>query len=277
VTTAFLALCLLGQASQPSLLCEIKDKEINESSGLGASPGQKGVWYTHNDSGDKPRFFRFDEKGKVTGEFELKGIKAFDWEDMAVARVKGENWIYLGDIGDNARIRKNIVIHRVKEPKAGDKSKTYERFDSWTIKYPDAAHDCEALMVHPATGDIWLVTKDRGDGTLIYRVKSPKGKAIITAEKLGSITIPFNGLGAKMVTAGDISPDGTRVAIRSYAGALEFTAPKGAFASWFKSKPKTLNPAGETQGEAIAYSQDGRRILTTSEGTPCRVSLVGMP
>ncbi len=274
MTAAIFALLL---AAQPSLICEIKDKSINESSGLGASPSQKGVWYTHNDSGDKARFFRFTEKGEVTGEFLLKGVKAFDWEDMATARVRGENWIYLGDIGDNARIRKSVIVYRVKEPKAKEKSKTLERFDTWTIQYPDAAHDCEALMVHPSTGDIWLVTKDRGEGTLIYRVKSPKGNKVITAEKMGSITIPFAGLGAKMVTAGDISPDGKWVAIRSYAGALEFPTLTEDFSLWFKSKPRTLRPAAEAQGEAIAYSQDGRRILTTSEGTPCRVSLVGMP
>lgn len=275
--TSLLAACLLAQSSQPSLLCEIKDKEINESSGLAASPSQNGVWYTHNDSGDKARFFRFNEKGEVTGEFELKGVKAFDWEDMASARVKGENWIYLGDIGDNARIRKTIVIHRVKEPKAGDKKKTLDRFDTWTVKYPAAAHDCEALMVHPETGDIWLVTKDRGEGTLVYRVKSPKGKAVLTAEKMGAIAIPYSGLGAKMVTGGDISPDGTRVAVRSYPGAIEFTVPRGRFEDWFRAKPKILKTAPEAQGEAIAYSRDGQRILTTSEGTPCRVSLVGMP
>lgn len=267
-------LLLVLLASQPSLLTEIKDKEVNESSGLAASRVENVTWYTHNDSGDKPRFFRFNESGIVTGVFTLKGAKAVDWEDMASARVKGENWIYLADTGDNGRIRKSISIYRVKEPKMKDKGSTIDRVDEWTLQYPDGAHDCEALMVHPQTGDLWLVSKDRGEGTHVYVVRSPKGKEVKTAVKMGSIKIPFTGLGGGMVTAGDISPDGKKVAIRTYAGALEFSV-KDSFDSWFKGDQRILKPAGEVQGEAIAYSRDGKRILTTSEGTPCRVSIVG--
>lgn len=265
---------LLLLAAQPTLLCEIKEKEINESSGLAASRAADRVWYTHNDSGDKPRFFRFDESGKVTATFTLKGAKAIDWEDMAAARVKGTNWIYLGDIGDNGRIRKTITVYRVREPKAKAKSGDLDKFDEWTIKYSDAPHDCEALMVHPQTGDLWLVTKDRGEGTLVFVVRRPKGKGVQTAERVGSLTIPFKGLGAGMVTGGDISPDGRKVAIRTYAGALEFTVAK-SFETWFKGSGKKLAPAVEVQGEAIAYSRDGARLITSSEGSPCRVSLVG--
>lgn len=267
-------LLLLLLASQPSLLTEIKDKEVNESSGLAVSRAIDDAWYTHNDSGDKPRFFRFNESGKITGTYTLKGAKAIDWEDMASARVKGENWVYLADIGDNGRIRKSITVYRVKEPKKGDKGSTIDRFDEWTLQYPDGAHDCEALMVHPQSGDLWLVTKDRGEGTNVYVVRHPKGKGTKTAEKMGSIKIPFIGLGAGMVTAGDINHDGSRVAIRTYAGVLEFSV-KGGFDAWFKGPQTILKPAVEAQGEAIAYDRKGERILTSSEGTPCRVSLVG--
>lgn len=260
-------------SGQTSLLCELSDKEINESSGLAASRAADKVWYTHNDSGDKPRFFRFDETGKVSATFTLKGAKAIDWEDMAAARVNGSNWVYLGDIGDNGRVRKTITVYRVKEPKAKERTRDLDKFDVWTIKYSDAPHDCEALMVHPRTGDIWLVTKDRGEGTLVFVVRRPKGKGVQTAEKAGSFTIPFKGLGGAMVTGGDISPDGQRVAIRTYGGVLEFTA-GASFDAWFKQPARALAPAVEAQGEAIAYSRDGARLITSSEGSPCRVSFV---
>ncbi len=263
-------------AFQPSLLCEIKEKEINESSGLASSRAADKVWYTHNDSGDKPRFFRFDETGRITATFSLKGAKALDWEDMAAARVKGTNWIYLGDIGDNGRIRKTITVYRVKEPKADQRSRDLAKFDEWTIKYSDAPHDCEALMVHPKTGDIWLVTKDRGEGTLVFVVRKPKGRDVLAAQRMGSLKIPFTGLGAGMVTGGDISPDGGHIALRTYAGVLEFKA-GDKFDEWFKGTGRVLSPANEQQGEALAYSRDGSRLATTSEGSPCRVSLVGRP
>src|SRR5688572_16385980 len=52
-------------------LTKITDKRINESSGLAASRLQADSYYTHNDSGDRPRFFRFNHQGVVTAEFSI--------------------------------------------------------------------------------------------------------------------------------------------------------------------------------------------------------------
>jgi hypothetical protein len=64
--------------SEPAVMCEIQDKQVNESSGIAVSTLTKGVYFTHNDSGDGPRFFRFDRTGSITGIFRLRGANALN-------------------------------------------------------------------------------------------------------------------------------------------------------------------------------------------------------
>ena len=102
--------------AQPQELCTITDERVDESSGVAPSQLTAGVFFTHNDSGDKPRFFRFQKSGKVDGVYELKDAKATDWEDMASATVNGKPYLYFGDVGDNAESRSDVTIYRVPEP-----------------------------------------------------------------------------------------------------------------------------------------------------------------
>jgi hypothetical protein len=266
-------LLLLGSASvwgAPTLLATLSDKDINESSGLAPSIASKGVWYTHNDSGDKPRFFRFNEKGEVTGVFSLIGAQAQDWEDMASQRLGGKNWLYLGDIGDNARRRTSITVYRTEEPKGASRDIPINA--SFEIVYEDRARDCEALFIAPKSGDLWLVSKAREGETWAYVVRKPNKSGRYTAKKVARLTVDTgSGVGGTLVTGGDVSADGKRVILRTYSGALEYLAPK-KFDDWVKAQPQPVTTRGEQQGEAIAYARDGLRILTTSEGSPCPVA-----
>lgn len=257
---------------KPTLFCQITDQELNESSGLSASPTQNGVLYTHNDSGDTARFWRFDTKGKVTGIFSLKGIKAIDWEEMAAAKVGGKSYLYLGDIGDNARKRKDIQIHRVEEPASGAKSGEISRIETFTITYPDQARDCEGFFV-TGSGDIWLITKARDNETVVYTLPSPKKPGAYKLTKVANLDVDTQGLGGKLVTGAAVSPNQKEVVIRTYTGALLFTAPR-AFGNWVKSRPTSITLPAEKQGEAISFTRDSRDLLTSSEGTPCPISLI---
>lgn len=251
--------------------CRLTDERVTESSGVAASLGQKDTFYTHNDSGDSARFFRFNGDGKVTGVFSLKGVKALDWEDMEAARVGGKDYLYFGDIGDNERKRKSIVIYRVIEPKG--ESRVLNDYETYTLTYPDRARDCEALFVDAKRGDIYLVTKARDGETVVYMLAKPgsTGKYLLT--KLGNLDFKLPGIGANWVTAASCSPDGAHVVVRGYGDAKEYDVPK-LFGEWWKSAPRTVKLAGEKQGEAICYSRDGGAILTSSEGSPCPVSRV---
>ncbi len=256
---------------KPEPFCQISNEAINESSGVVASSRSPGVFYTHNDSGDEARFFRFDRKGQVTGTFSLDGVKAFDWEDMAGAKIEGKSFLYFADVGDNARIRKSVFVHRVAEP-IGE-SETIKKIETFELVYPDRARDCEALIVDHANGDLYLISKARDQVTNVYRASRPKSGQKITMEFLKTLEVKVLGLGGNLVTGADLSPDGKFIVLRTYSGALEYSVPT-KFSDWIKGDPKLILLAVEKQGEAICYSLDGKSLLTTSEGSPCIVSRV---
>ena len=268
--TATLVLAAL-LAPKVDLLARLDDPRISESSGLAASPSRPGVWYTHNDSGDRARFFRFGEDGRVTGTFQLTDARAIDWEDMAAARIAGKPRLYLADIGDNASRRAEIQVYSVAEPEGVGRS--LGSVQTFRIRYPDGAHDCEAFFVQPGTGAFWLITKARQGVPAAYVVRRPRAGTLQTAEKVADLSLPVPAGMFGLITAADVSPDGRKVAIRTYGRVLLFQV-RGRFEDWVRTEPVVLPSPAEFQGEAIGFSRDGQRLLTTSEGTPCPVSVI---
>ena len=124
-----------------------------ELSGLVRS--RSGGFWTHNDSGDSPRIFGLGRDGRLRSEVALAGAENVDWEDIA---IRGRT-LYVGDIGDNLAQRPEIVVYRLPEPPPGATSAAAERI---ALRYPDGAHDAEALLVDPRDGSLVIVTKDFG-------------------------------------------------------------------------------------------------------------------
>ncbi len=257
----------------PSLVVELKDKAINESSGIARSYAKPDWYYTHNDSGDTARFWRFDLNGAVEGPFNVKGAKALDWEDMSSASLNGRNYVYLADIGDNLSARKSVQIYRVEEP-VGSKG-DIAKVETWDLKYPDGAHNAESFMVHPKTGDMYIVSKVAQGDWQVFRLDGSLAPGSYTMKEIGKIKPPGVMDAARLTTGSDISADGKFAVVRTYAGAFEFAAP-ASFDDWVKAKPAPVKLNVEIQGEAICYSLDGKKLLTTSEFAPCRVSVVAV-
>ena len=254
---------------EPEPLCQLTSKVIDESSGLAVSPTQKDTFYTINDSGDKPRFFRFNSKGDVTGEFALSKATALDWEEMFAVKLKGKSWIYLADCGDNAEKRPFITLYRTQEPTGA--SRAIDKMDAFKITYPDRAHNCEGVFPDPKTGDVYFVTKVPFGKSSIYKVKNPSKSGDYKAELVGQYAFSTGSMNGMLVTGAAVSPDGKNVVVRTYSGAVEF-AVKGRFEDWWKQSPISVKLAAEKQGEAICYGQDGKSLYTSSEGTPCPIS-----
>jgi hypothetical protein len=139
-------------------------------------------------------------------------------------------------------------------------SVVWDRFD---FSYEDGPQNAETLMVHPATGDVYIVTKAIGQ-SVVYRMKAPQTPD--QAQVLSSIAtldIPNAGL----ATGGAIHPTCERFILRTYDGLYEFIAPAGApFESAFAATPAPLPVASEPQGEAVTYLPDGKGYATASEG-----------
>jgi hypothetical protein len=263
--------------SPPTIITTIKEKSISESSGLAASRTTPGAYWTHNDSGDGPFIYAFDTRGDSLGIFRVTGAQARDWEDMAAGPGPQANksYLYIGDIGDNNEARDEVVVYRVAEPALNATTRKLtkvrpgltEPAEAIRLKYPDGKHDAEVLLVHPTTGNIYIVNKVPIANPVVYEATAPftSGK-LITMKRLGEIRVPsiFGGV----VTGGSISPDGRRVALCDYFQGYEIILPAGSkdFNEIWKQRMTGFDLGKRQQGESITYRLDGKAFLASSEG-----------
>lgn len=264
----------------PTVIAHLENSDVDESSGIVASRRNPGLFWTHNDSGGAPLLYLFDRKGRDLGTWRVRGATATDWEDIAIGPgpVRGRSYLYIGDIGDNRRSRREVVVFRVEEPAAGRPGATSETQMSAPLRfrYSDAPHDAEALAVHPHTGDIYIIVKARGEETRtsVYRARAPHRTGSVTTFKLlGDVNLPAESELVLLIgraTGADISPDGRRVVICDYLRAYEAVLPTNAgFDAIWRQPFTALSLGPRKQGEAVCYRLDGRALLATSEGRPC--------
>ena len=79
-------------------------KEIDETSALEIINGN---FLTLNDSGDDPLLYVFDKNGEILSKNLISGAQNRDWESLA----SDENFVYIGDIGNNRGNRKDLKIY----------------------------------------------------------------------------------------------------------------------------------------------------------------------
>jgi hypothetical protein len=274
----FLSVLILVQSyGAPVILAKIADPAINESSGLVASRTSPGAYWTHNDSGDGPFIYALDTSGQSLGTFRVTGATNRDWEDISAGPGPQPNrsYLYIGDTGDNDQRRSEIVVYRVPEPQltAADKNTTQKRpratepAEAIHLTYPDGKHDAEALLVHPSTGNLYIVTKVAFGKPGVYEATAPLTTGnLITLKRIGELRT--SSLLGGAITGGSISPDGRHVALCDYFGGYELTLPNASknFDDIWKQSLTSFNLGKREQGESIAYRLDGNAVLATSEG-----------
>ena len=254
------------------------DPRISESSGL-ASSSTPGIVFTHNDSGDAARFFAVGDDGRTRTVYDLPDVQARDWEDMARGPdEQGRSSLWLGDIGDNNALRdQGILVHRVAEPEPTDRvSVATEEPTSFRLRYPDGPGDAEGLMVHPTTGRLYVVSKPLAGAARVYAAPQPldpdgpnllEQVATVGFEATGTPGGPGIGSFAQvLVTAADIAPDGSRVALRTYTDLYEWALEGDDVGAALAGDP-VVTPLPETrQGEGLAYTADSAAVLVSTEG-----------
>lgn len=251
----------------------IAEPAVTESSGLVASRLNPGKLWTHNDSGGGPVVYCLSPTGEPCGSWTVSGASATDWEDIAIGTGPGPDphqpWLYLGDIGDNARQRTSVVVYRAPEPEvpggAGAKAATTGPAEALRLTYPDGAHDAEALMVHPVSGDLYIVSKDAKPK--VYKVTAPLSTGRPVALTLVA-TLPATATPFDRITGGDISPDGRHVVLSNYFAGEELSLPaeETDFDAIWSQSAQTVDLGERGQGESAAYRVDGAAVLATSEG-----------
>lgn len=253
----------------------VRSNQLVEVSGVVESSRRPGVLWLHNDSGDSARLYAVGLDGRELAVFALDGIEAIDWEDIALGpgEGSGRRTLYVGDIGDNERQRDTVAVVRLREPVVDPAGRTGVQAvagaDVLTLRYPDGAHDAEALLVDPRTGELLLVTKDASGVAGVYR--APAGLPAGSTTTLTRVRTLRLGLGAA-VTGGDVSAGGEAVVLRTYSSVLLYRrAPGRSLATAFAEAPCRGLSAAEPQGEAVGFRASGRGYVTVSEGEHPRV------
>lgn len=163
---------------------------LRETSGLIAFNGRL---ITHNDSGNEPLLYEFDQETlEIVRTVTVVGAINTDWE----ALTQDQDFIYIGDIGNNNGDRTNLNILKI--AKTDYQNNTMVSAETIAFSYedqinfattPNSDFDAEALF---SFRDVLIVlTKQwQQQGTVAYRI--PKDPGTFVAPRLDSNQI--NGL-----------------------------------------------------------------------------------
>ncbi|HKQ38456.1 MAG TPA: lamin tail domain-containing protein [Verrucomicrobiae bacterium] len=234
---------------------------IREASGIAASARNPGVLWTHND-GPRSRIFALSTNGALLATYNFSQ-PVDDFEDVAV----GGGYVYMGDIGGSQSLtgtRSSIRILRAPEPPVNLEwavnpvSIDLGQVEVFTLPYPDGSYDAETVWFDSVSNAVYVVTKDPSSAR-IYRADLQAS----TLEFVTSLNFP-------LVSGGDISADGSKIALRREHAALLWGRCDGepiadALARTGIAIP-VIGPPTEPNGEGIGFLRDGTGYVTISEG-----------
>jgi len=277
VALAIAALPPAGGSAAPAQLFAFRDPQIVESSGIVASTSREDIVFTHNDSGDTARFFAVDRHGCTRGVFTAPDVQATDWED--IARGPGAS-LWLADIGDNGAQRDEIAVHQFDEPAVGASTdgggcppapEQAVAPTSYRLRFEDGPHDAETLLVDPHTSRVFVITKSLTAGALYAAPELLRATDVNVLRKIADVGEPA------FATGGDISPDGRRVAVRTYGEIDIRTIRNGDLAAAFAPGAPVQRldaPDNGKQGEGLGFTRNGDGLLTSAEGVGAPVFLI---
>lgn len=240
-----------------------------------ASRSTPGIFWVHNDSGDSARVFALRDDGVLLGEYPLTSASAVDWEDIAIGLgpSTGKDYLYVGDLGDNLRVREFVTVYRFLEPETALNqspiTQSIDMLESFELRYPEApgtVYDCEAMFVDPANGALYLVSKqaDGQNTAYVFRALTLNSDGPTVLEEVASL--PLGGTRFSKVTGADIRPGGGEVALRLYGGVKLWQYSGTPNLGEVMASPScAVLVRLELQSEAIAFGADGLDLYTTSE------------
>jgi hypothetical protein len=262
-----LLLCLpVSLTAQVFTTLTILPEEVPETSGLELT-GPNEVW-TFNDSGGAATLYLCDTAGNLLRSLHLANAGNRDWEDIA---QDDQGNLYVGDIGNNANDATNLRIYKIPPPATvtGDlvipQVITFAYEDQTAFPPPaDGLHfDCEALWWFQ--GNLYLSTKDRSEPfageTRLYRLPDTPGNHL--AERVGTFVHGGDNALLNWITAGDVSPDGTKLALLSSDKVwlcYDFTGD-----DFFGGQQLRIDLPFASQKEAICFVGNDRLFITDEE------------
>ncbi|CAN5313285.1 hypothetical protein BH10BAC4_BH10BAC4_03030 [soil metagenome] len=242
----------------------VENSSLNEISGIASGKGLPNTLWSEEDSGNENNLYLMKTTGEHLGTIRMTSITNRDWEDMSIAPgpVNSESYIYLAEIGDNKRVNADKYIFRFQEPTFVSTTFPFTIdlpvVDKITFSYPDGNKNAEAVMIDPATKDIYIVSKENQAVIYVARYPQDIAKSFVMT-KLGVLPISD-------VTSADISVDGNEIVIKNYALILYWKKSGNESITQLLHKEPLRAPYQiEEKGEAICWAADGSGYYTTSE------------
>lgn len=187
------------------------NEQLNETSGL--------IWLedrliSHNDSGDDHFLFEIDTlTGEISRQVVVVNAASSDWEDICA----DEDYIYIGDFGNNAGTRTDLRIYRISIDSYLSALNDTVYCDTILFNYADQLSfepatyttnfDAEALIAY--NDSLYIFTKNWGNyQTNIYSL--PKVPGTYSISKIDSIDTEG------MVTGADYNPESEEIILTGY-------------------------------------------------------------
>ena len=240
---------------------------LKETSGL---INFNGRLITHNDSGGGAYLYEIDiNTGDVSRRVEILNVINIDFEDLA----QDDNYIYVGDIGNNSNQRKDLVIYKISksdyinntEVTAETIKISYKEQIDFSKSKNSANFDSEAIVI--IENDLFLFTKNWGNlKTSVYKI--PKSEGTYELEAIDSYDI--DGL----ITGADYNKNNRTLVLTGYQNFMPFIVKLNDFSAFNpldgKVEKKSIRVSGSIQIEAIAANPDGSYYLSAenSGGLP---------
>ncbi|MEZ5083304.1 MAG: hypothetical protein R2750_07630, partial [Bacteroidales bacterium] len=162
-----------------------------------------GLPWSFNDSAGKPELYRINSAdGSILQTVLIKNATNVDWEDI----TQDDEFIYIGDFGNNAGNRKNLAIYKIKKNQVGNRNRVSITAELIRFSYADQLSfgemgqnhnfDCESFISY--YDSLILFTKNREDRkTRMYKLPKEAGNYSMVPE----CTFAVDGL----VTGADYS------------------------------------------------------------------------
>lgn len=215
-----------------------------------------GKFATINDSGDSARVFVIDRSGETVSET-VYADHARDVEALAQGNSLYSVWV--GDIGDNRRVRESVLLSEVDiSGEAGAKP----LMRTLRVAYPEGSADAETLMRAP-DGRLVIVTKGFLGGTLYATPHDTDGTLGADGLPVEMEELSSPGAMMPMATDGAFFPDGRHFLVRGYASMTLYTWPD---LERVASQPLP----SQRQGEGLGIDASGQ-VWVSSEGLHAEV------
>ena len=248
--------------------CGTQKKDVmKEISGMACSRVTPGYIWEHGDENLNSNRRILAIKPDGTQQMEVKvntSSDRDDWEDICTGTYGGKNYIFIGAIGDNDLAYKDkYYIYYFEEPAITSGSKTITASEI-VFGYPDnQAHNTETLMYDNVEHVFYIATKADGVCSL-YSL--PFKTDYSGKQTLTKVCDLGNGSKFNLCTGGDITPDGSWMAIKNkqYILLWERQGSESLSATATRRPTQIAAYQEEKQGESLAW-EDNSTFYTTSD------------